>query len=128
MGIRRVVLAIGLSIGSTAAQGHAQDADPAAGQNTFVIRCSQCHDITAGVNKSGPTLKGVVGRTAGTAPDYPYSDAMRAAGFVWGEEQFKAYLVAPKTVVPKNKMNFNGIKRPGELEPLVAYLMVAGAP
>lgn len=125
---KRAVLVIVASLLASTAQVRAEDDDVAAGQNTFVIRCSECHDITAGVAKIGPTLKGVVGRTAGTVPDFPYSDAMKAAGFAWTEDQLTAYLVSPKTVVPKNKMNFNGIKRPGEIEPLVAYLMVAGVP
>lgn len=125
---KRTVLVIVASLLASTAPLLAEDDDVAAGQNTFLLRCSECHDITVGVTKIGPTLKGVVGRTAGTVPGFPYSDAMKAAGFVWSEEQLTAYLVAPKTVVPKNKMNFNGIKRPGEIEPLVAYLLAAGAP
>ena len=52
-----------------------------------------------------------------------------AAFFIsWSAISLPAMMDLISTVVPKNKMNFNGIKRPGEIEPLVAYLMVAGAP
>lgn len=41
----------------------AQDAD--AGKKVFA-KCMACHDAEKGINKVGPTLTGVVGRTAGT--------------------------------------------------------------
>lgn len=105
----------------------AQDADPGRGAELFPIRCIECHAITdAADNKVGPSLKGLIGRTSGTLEGYDFSAAMRAAGIVWSEETLKAYLVAPRKVVPGTKMNFNGLKRPGEVEDIVAYLLEAG--
>lgn len=107
-------------------------ADVAHGQSVFTIRCSGCHDVTAeptlGENnkpKVGPSLHGVMGRTAGTLPGFAYSEAMAASGIVWSKVTLEPYLLSPKTVVPKNKMMFNGIKRAGEMEDLLEYLSVA---
>ena len=104
-----------------------EDANPGRGAELFPIRCIECHAITdAAENKIGPSLKGLIGRTSGTLEGYDYSEAMKAAGIVWSENTLKAYLVAPRKVVPGTKMNFNGLKRPGEVEDIVAYLLEVG--
>ncbi len=57
------------SMGASAAQ------DAAAGEKVFA-KCKICHQIGEGAkNFVGPVLNGVVGRPAGTYPDYQYSDA-----------------------------------------------------
>ncbi len=101
--------------------------DAARGAELFPIRCLDCHAIGDTTDKKiGPTLKGLIGRTSGSLEGYEYSDAMKAAGIVWSEETLKTYLVAPRQAVPGSRMNFNGLKRPGEVEDIVAYLLEAG--
>jgi cytochrome c len=88
-------------------------------------RCAACHNADNDTNKIGPTLKGVVGRTAGTAPGYSYSKAMKdagAAGPVWDEPNLTEYLVNPKAKVPTNKMGFQGLKNPDDIKNVIAYL------
>ncbi|MFN6055369.1 MAG: c-type cytochrome [Paracoccaceae bacterium] len=105
----------------------ADEGDPVRGSELFPVRCIECHSIAdAAEKKIGPSLKGVIGRASGTLDGYDYSEAMKAAGIVWSEETLKAYLVAPRKVVPGTKMNFNGLKRPGEVEDIVAYLLESG--
>lgn len=105
----------------------ANDGNAVRGSELFPIRCIDCHAIgeTTG-KKTGPNLKGLIGRTSGSLEGYEYSDAMKGAGIVWSEETLKNYLVAPRKVVPGTKMNFNGLKRPGEVEDIVAYLLEVG--
>ena len=55
------------------------EGDAAAGQKVF-NQCKACHENEKGVNKVGPTLKGIVGRKAASVPDYKYSAAMMATG------------------------------------------------
>lgn len=100
--------------------------DAAAGKQVF-NRCRGCHDAEKEVNKGGPPLLGVVGRTAGTAPTFldKYSDAMKAAGaagLVWDEANLTEYLRAPKAKVPGNQMAFPGLKKDEEIADLIAYL------
>jgi cytochrome c len=94
--------------------------------HAFPIRCIECHSVSDTTEKKiGPNLKGLIGRMSGTLEGYEYSDAMKAAGILWSEETLKTYLVAPRKVVPRTKMNFNGLKQPGEVEDIVAYLLMA---
>src|SRR4051794_30233972 len=80
--------------------------DPAAGQVVFK-RCAACHDIGENAkSRMGPVLTGVVGRAAGTYPDYNYSKAMvdaGAKGLIWTPETLDPFLISPKQVVPGTK-------------------------
>lgn len=102
----------------------AQD-DLAKGEGVFQNRCIECHAVNGDTVKIGPPLTGLFGRTSGTWPGFAYSEAMQQAKIVWTEEVLAQYLKNPRGMVPKTKMNFNGLKRPGEEEALIAYLLVA---
>ena len=100
------------------------EGDAAKGEKVF-NKCKACHDVEKGVNKVGPTLKGIVGRKAASVPDYKYSEAMLAKGtegVVWDEATLTAYLPDPKAFVPKTKMAFAGLKKPDEVADVIAYL------
>ncbi|RZJ03509.1 MAG: cytochrome c family protein [Brevundimonas sp.] len=91
------------------------------GQRVFG-QCRSCHAIGAGVNGVGPSLHAVVGRTAGSLPDYTYSKAMKAAGVVWTEEALQDYLENPRAHVPGTKMTFAGLDDEQDRRDVVAYL------
>jgi len=100
--------------------------DAAAGKKVFT-KCMACHDLAVDKNKVGPSLHGVVGRTAGTLPSFEakYSDAMKAAGaggLVWDETNIAAYMKAPKEKVPGNKMAFPGLKEDADIANVIAYI------
>jgi len=105
---------------SAATIAHAADA--AKGKAVFQ-RCAICHKAEkGGGNGLGPNLFGVVGRKAGSVPGFPYSAAMKSAGFVWTPDKLTAYVTHPSAVVPGNRMAFAGIGNPDQVKDLVAYL------
>jgi len=100
------------------------EGDAAKGEKVFA-KCKACHEVEKGVNKVGPTLKGLVGRKAASVEGYKYSEAMLAKGtegIVWDEATLAAYLPDPKAYVPKTKMAFAGLKKPEEVADIIAYL------
>lgn len=100
------------------------DGDAAKGEKVFV-KCKTCHDVDKGVNRVGPTLKGVVGRPVASIEGFKYSDDMIAKGkegAVWDEATLTTYLPDPKAYVPKTKMAFAGLKKPEDIADLIAYL------
>ena len=104
----------------------AQAQDAAAGERDFV-KCRACHQIGEGArNMVGPVLNGVVGRKAGTYPDYHYSDANKNSGLTWDEATLEEYLKDPKAKVPDTKMTFPGIKSEKEIDDIIAYLKTFG--
>lgn len=105
-----------------ASQSQAQDA--AAGEKVFT-KCKACHVADQDTNKVGPSLKGVIGRTAGTHPNFSYSSAMIDAGkggLVWDEAKLSVYLKDPKAMVKGTKMAFPGLKKDDEIANVIAYL------
>lgn len=100
--------------------GAAQDAKN--GQNVFDSSCGNCHTVKEGKHKSGPSLFGVVGRNAGSAEGFTYSDAMKASGIVWTAEKLDAFALNPKGVVADTKMKFGGVKNDKSRADLLAYI------
>jgi cytochrome c oxidase assembly protein Cox11 len=76
-----------------AASARAED-----GATLFAERCAQCHAL--GQAKIGPPLAGILGRQAGSVPGYPYSTALRQAGFAWTPARLETWLAGPQAMVP----------------------------
>ncbi len=79
--------------------------DPEAGRKLFATACSTCH--LPDRNKVGPSLDGVVGRKAGTAPGYPYSPALARADVVWNARTLDEWLAGPRQFIPGAAMPFS---------------------
>jgi cytochrome c len=106
--------------------GAATAQDAAAGEKVFA-KCKICHQIGEGAkNMVGPVLSGVVGRKAGSYPDYHYSDANKGSGITWDEATLKEYLRDPKAKVPGTKMVFPGLKSDDDIANVIAYLKQFG--
>lgn len=112
------LIVLALSATTSAAAGDAK-----AGRAVFAAQCSTCHsDARNGPVILGPPLYGMIGRKAGSVSGYPYSTAMKAAGFVWTADRLRAYLPAPRDYLPGVKMTYPGLKNPTQLEDLIVYL------
>lgn len=98
--------------------------DSAAGEKVF-NKCKACHAVEAGQNKVGPSLAGVIGRAAGGAAGFKYSDVMAGSGVVWSDEALDQYLANPKEFMPGNKMSFPGLKKEQDRADVIAYLKSA---
>jgi cytochrome c len=117
--VRALVVALGMTvvaIGAARAEG-----DAAKGEQVFK-RCMPCHNAENKTNKIGPYLQGVVGRKAGTAEGFNYSDAMKNSGLTWDEANLNQYLENPKAKVPGNKMAFPGLPKQEDRDNVIAYL------
>ena len=101
-----------------AAGAHAQDA--AAGKTVFA-QCTACHSID-GKNGAGPSLKGVLGRTAGSEAGFHFSRAMMSAGIQWNADSLAAFIADPQKAVPGNVMPFSGIPDAKQRNDLIAFL------
>jgi len=109
-------------IGMGALSGAQAAGDAERGEKVF-RQCAACHSLDKGVNRVGPSLYGVIGRKAGTAPGFTrYSAAMKKADVVWNEETLDKYLAAPKEFVPGNSMAFPGLKKEQDREDVIALL------
>jgi cytochrome c len=94
-------------------QGDAERGEP------LYANCTSCHSIDD--NDIGPRHRGVVGRKAGTAPDYAYSAALKASGIVWDKHTLDRWLTNPSAMVPGTKMFFL-VPDPQARADIIAYL------
>ena len=86
-------------------------------------KCAACHSIAeGGGNKIGPALWGVIGRKAGSLPDYKYSKAMAAHGKSWSFDEMNGFLIKPKDWITGTKMSYAGLKDPKERAAVILYM------
>lgn len=105
------------------AQDRYAAADTSHGE-TLSMQCRACHSLEEGAAAIvGPNLHHVFGRTAGSAPDYPYSDVLAASGFVWTPRALDAWLAEPFAFLPGNRMTFPGLPNGNDRNDLIAYLL-----
>jgi cytochrome c len=124
MRLRPALLLLSLVLAAPAAQA----SDPLAAGRAAFQRCANCHQVGPGARSNfGPQLNGIIGRRAGSAPDFAYSPAMKKAGFVWDEKRLAAFLRDPDAVVPGNRMRFWGLRSERQIADLLAYLRAGGA-
>ena len=103
----------------------AAEVDIAAGAKVYEARCAKCHTITKPMNhKKGPSFLGIVGRSSARVSGYKYSEAMRSANLTWTSQKLDQFLIAPKVVVPGNKMKFKGMPSAEDRNNLIEFLIL----
>ena len=99
------------------------DADVAKGQLVFSNACRTCHTTKEGDNRLGPHLYKIVGRKAGSLPNYGYSSAMKGADFVWDEEKLNRFIANPDETVPGNNMKpYGGLASADDRAKILTFL------
>jgi cytochrome c len=112
------ILAATSSVGQEAAGGGEE-----AGQLAFNNACRTCHTVKEGDNRLGPNLHAIIGRKAGSLPDYAFSSPLAQSGIVWDEANLDRFIENPDAVAPGNNMKpYTGISDPDERAKIVAYL------
>ncbi|MEP7312279.1 MAG: c-type cytochrome [Pseudomonadota bacterium] len=76
------------------------------GKATFGVMCSVCHStVPTGGPTLAPNLLGVVGRKAGSQPDFTlYTPALKASGITWSPKTLNKFLINPMATVPGTAM------------------------
>ncbi len=122
-----LALAFTLSLAPTAAANAAEAANTTSNSvgdvdhgKDIYRQCRSCH--MPAQNSIGPKHCGVVGRVAGTVPDYSYSPAMKKSGITWTPANLDRFIDHPSVVIPGTYMPFAGIHDPQDRADLIAYL------
>jgi len=110
----RICSALAVACGLSSTAAHA--APPAA-----YAACAACHS-SDGTNGLGPSLKGVVGRKAGSAAGFRYSPAMKKTATTWDEKSLDNFLADTQKAIPGNTMPFPGVPDAAQRAEIIAYL------
>ena len=89
------------------------------GKQLFERRCTGCHALDN--EKTGPHLRGVYGRAAGTVASFPYSESLRKSGVTWDRSSLDKWLTDPDGFIPDNDMAFR-VTNPEERTEIIEYL------
>jgi cytochrome c len=102
----------------------AADCNMAEGARLFQkLQCAGCHSfVPDDFEKSGPNLRGIVGRKAGTAKFGGYSDALKKSGMTWDVAALDRWIANPAAVAPGTTMPFAGLPDAQARGTLVCYL------
>jgi len=99
--------------------------DVAKGKKAFG-KCKACHSIQAGKNKIGPSLAGIMGRQAGTAPGFKKYKGLKGADWSWDDATMDAYLTDPRKFIKARSGKKSGMtlktKKKSQRDNLIAYL------
>jgi len=114
--VLRVLLAAAaaLSVGAAAAAGDAKRGEE------LYARCAACHALA--YDRVGPRHCDLLGRRAGSVPDFDYSAAMKKSGIVWTATMLDRFLASPIRTVPGTTMTYAGVADARERADLIAYL------
>ena len=112
------------SVGSEPGDIMALFASVSAAEGAKVFKkCAACHSIAeGGANKIGPALWGVIGRKAGSVPDYKYSKALAGYSKNWSFEEMNGFLIKPKEWIKGTKMSFAGLKNAKDRAAVILYM------
>lgn len=93
-----------------------------AGRKIFVQRCQTCHGGTGRADSPiGPSLRGIIGRKAGSEASGLHSRAAVESDIVWSRESLRRFLSAPAKELPGTLMP-GSVADPKELGELLDYL------
>jgi len=104
---------------SATASSASAGGDAVHGEEIYNSRCVACHSPDA--NRVGPRHRGVIGRKAGSLPDFNYSKAVKNSSIVWDEQTLDKWLTNPQAFVPGQRMNFK-VADPADRADIIAYL------
>jgi cytochrome c len=96
------------------------EADVEHGRKVFEA-CAACH-ATDQPARTGPELRGVFGRRAGTVPGFRYSRVLKNAKIVWNAATLESFLADPQAAFPGNIMPYPGLPDATQRRALIAYL------
>ena len=111
MSIRNFVLAAAMFALMPTAQASEvfEQAKITAGEMLYRVECRRCHAPDSNDPSYGPPLENVIGRGAGTFPDYDYSEALASSGIVWTPAALRAWMEDNTGFLPGTKMRHVGI-------------------
>ncbi len=111
-----LVACVALSAGIARAAGNLER-----GKAVFENQCAM--PAAPEFHKEGPSLAGVYGRRAGTAPFFAGYEGLRGADFVWDERTLDAWLTDPRGLLDgKNTAMTLRLNDAGQRADVIAYL------
>jgi cytochrome c len=105
----------------------ARAADASSGEMVFNENCAICHTHIEGLmDKSGPNLRGLINRQAGTIEyRFGFTDLLARSGIQWSTAALDVFIQGPARMIRGTKMVYPGLEDPAARADLICYLQIA---
>ena len=113
------LMLIAFPVLNSAAQNGRGVTDGDRGKQLFEKRCGGCHSLDQ--DQTGPRLRNVYGRKAGSVSTFRYSEALKSAKITWDDGLLDQWLTDPDSLVPDNEMEFH-VPKADEREAIIRFL------
>ncbi len=100
----------------------ANNRDLTDGKRLFEKRCGGCHALDH--DQTGPRLRTVYGRKAGSIASFRYSAALKSARFTWDDVLLDKWLTDPDSLIPENEMDFS-VPKADERAAIIRFLRLS---
>ena len=123
--MRNSIIAYLFTALALAATSALADGSASAGRKVFK-ECRSCHSVQEGkYDTFGPNLYQVVGREAGSAPEYNYSPVLKNSDIVWTVVTLDRWLADPQAFLTGSEMEYI-LESAKDRADVIAYLIAAG--
>lgn len=92
------------------------------GEELYKKKCKMCHSLEAGKHGIGPSMAGIIGKTAGTQDGYAKYLALKGSDVVWTDVNMDAWLANPKKFIGKKSSMMSKVKKADERAAIIGYL------
>src|SRR5271154_5669213 len=116
------LMLIAFQVLNSAAQNGRGVTDGDRGKQLFEKRCGGCHSLDQ--DMTGPRLRNVYGRRAGSVSTFRYSDAMKGTQITWNDASLDKWLTDPESMVPDTDMEFH-VPKADEREAIIRFLRLS---
>ena len=107
MAVGPYIVAISLALLGASFTARGDQTPKALEEDLFRAKCIGCHAVAC--NRTGPKLRDLIGRSAGSVPDFTgYSEALKKSGLIWSEKTLDSFLQDPCRLVPGTSMTSAG--------------------
>lgn len=121
-----LTLAVAIVLGVLIIMGYtlstAFGATNGAGESLYAKKCLSCHPVTPGAHKLGPSLAGMVGRKAGTAPGFSKYKGLIGSNIVWTEDALDKWLANPKAFLGKRTSMVYKLRNEKQRAAIIEYM------
>ena len=93
-----------------------------AGQIAFNTHCRQCHSMTEGDNRLGPSLHDIFGAKAGQVVGFANYSGSLTRNITWDEATLDKFIASPPSVAPNTNMIYPGVADAAERKKIIAFL------
>ncbi|WP_429408915.1 PQQ-dependent sugar dehydrogenase [Paraburkholderia sp. GAS82] len=116
----------GLGVAGEAAAQVPPAGNASQGKVFFQQNCAMCHADTLGpgnlpIMGQGPSLVGVLGRRAGSIPNFSFTNALSGSGLTWDSATLEHFLLNPAAAVPGTTMPIS-VADSNDRSNVIAYL------